>query len=229
MLNCWYALAAYRPGRFQPVVKTMQVNWTFAVSLLSLLVTSWYYVNMLTLTQQLQQANTLNAMHAEYSSSKTLEALEILEEFIDERGVVKYAFDFLELRKKRDPKGRAIDRARRHLTQWFSRVQYFYEFGYLKHEYILRFPGPERSRHFLHLIEPLEFISRRATGRKHSGVFDFLREVYQMPHVRLSDEFRQTVDEMLPLPGEDENPETILDDVGDDPAVDVEERKREDL
>lgn len=207
----------------------MQVNWTFAVSLLSLLVTSWYYVNMLTLTQQLQQANTLNAMHAEYSSSKTLEALEILEEFIDERGVVKYAFDFLELRKKRDSKGRAIDRARRHLTQWFSRVQYFYEFGYLKHEYILRFPGPERSRHFLHLIEPLEFISRRATGRKHSGVFDFLREVYQMPHVRLSDEFRQTVDKMLPLPGEEENPETILDDVGDDLAVDADDKNREEL
>ncbi|CDJ60979.1 hypothetical protein, conserved [Eimeria maxima] len=207
----------------------MTVNWAVAISLLGLLVTSWYYVNMLTLTQQLQQANTLNAMHAEYSSSKTLEALEILEEFIDERGVVNYAFDFLELRRKRDAKGRAIDRARRHLTQWFSRVQYFYEFGYLKHEYILRFPGPERSRHFLHLIEPLEFISRRATGRKHSGVFDFLREVYQMPHVRLSDEFRQTVEQMLPIQGEDQTSEAILDDVGDDPLSDADDRKREEM
>ncbi|KAL8428065.1 hypothetical protein ACSSS7_007419 [Eimeria intestinalis] len=207
----------------------MAVNWTFAVSLLGLLVTSWYYVNMLTLTQQLQQANTLNAMHAEYSSSKTLEALEILEEFIEERGVVKYAFDFLELRRKRDAKGRAIDRARRHLTQWFSRVQYFYEFGYLKHEYILRFPGPERSRHFLHLIEPLEFISRRATGRKHSGVFDFLRDVYQMPHIRLSDEFRQAVEGMLPLNEEVEDAEAILDDVGDDLPAEGDERKREEM
>lgn len=204
------------------------VNWALAISSLGLLVTTWYYINMLTLTQQLQQANTLNAMHAEYSSSKTLEALEILEEFIEERGVEQYAFDFLELRRKRDPRGRALDRARRHLTQWFSRVQYFYEFGYLKHEYILRFPGPERSRHFLDLIEPLEFMSRRATGRKHSGVFDFLREVYQLHHVRLSDAFRQAVERMVPIAGEVAT-ETILDDTTDDASAEGDERKRSEL
>ncbi|CEM37581.1 unnamed protein product [Vitrella brassicaformis CCMP3155] len=156
------------------------LNLATCVSLLSLLITTYYYLNMLTLTKNLQRANTFNAIHVEYASQETLNALEILEEFIEENGRDRYPHEFLDLRKQRDALGRRVDRARRRLVHWYSRLQYFYQFGFLTIENLRQFPGVERAAHFIYLVEPLEFISRTSTGREQSTVFSWLRDIYHI-------------------------------------------------
>ncbi|ESS36404.1 hypothetical protein TGVEG_269450 [Toxoplasma gondii VEG] len=167
------------------------------VSTLSFLLSLWYYTNMVHLTQQLQQANTMNVLYADYSSPKTLAALELIEDFIERHGIENYPFAFLSLRKEGREEGRNVDRSRRHLTQWFSRVQYFYEGGYLQFDALRKFPGAQRAKHFLDLVEPLEFVSRKTTGRKHAGVFDFLRSLYHLKKHTLSPEFVEQVNKLL--------------------------------
>ncbi|KEP66717.1 UNVERIFIED_CONTAM: hypothetical protein HHA_269450 [Hammondia hammondi] len=167
------------------------------VSTLSFLLSLWYYTNMVRLTQQLQQANTMNVLYADYSSPKTLAALELIEDFIERHGIENYPFAFLALRKEGREEGRNVDRSRRHLTQWFSRVQYFYEGGYLQFDALRKFPGAQRAKHFLDLVEPLEFVSRKTTGRKHAGVFDFLRSLYHLKKHTLSPKFVEKVNTLL--------------------------------
>eukprot|EP00922_Rhytidocystis_sp_ex-Travisia-forbesii_P064207 GHVS01095444.1.p1 GENE.GHVS01095444.1~~GHVS01095444.1.p1 ORF type:complete len:228 (-),score=21.92 GHVS01095444.1:253-936(-) len=167
------------------------VNWSVVISLCTFCLTAWYYVNILMLTRHLQQANTLSLFHSEYSSTKILEAFEVVEDFLEmaveaipESGASSNsrhrAEMFWELRKKRDERGRLLERARRRLVHWFSRLQHFYEFGFLTKDYLVRFPGAERAQHFIDLVEPLEYVSRTSTGRQPSLVFDFLREIYSL-------------------------------------------------
>eukprot|EP00922_Rhytidocystis_sp_ex-Travisia-forbesii_P028270 GHVS01041503.1.p1 GENE.GHVS01041503.1~~GHVS01041503.1.p1 ORF type:complete len:203 (+),score=26.77 GHVS01041503.1:64-672(+) len=168
------------------------VNWSLVTSLCMLCLTAWYYVNILTLTRHLQQANTLGVFHSEYSSPKILEAFEIVEDFVEraaeeapDAGDVSSsrrhrAEMFWQLRKQKDEKGRQLDRARRRLVHWFSRLHHFYEFGFLTKDYLIKFPGAERAHHFIDLVEPLDYVSRVSTGRKPSLVFDFLREIYSL-------------------------------------------------
>eukprot|EP00918_Siedleckia_nematoides_P003370 GHVU01007621.1.p1 GENE.GHVU01007621.1~~GHVU01007621.1.p1 ORF type:complete len:163 (+),score=13.23 GHVU01007621.1:244-732(+) len=85
---------------------------TLVVSTLSLVITFHYYVNMLRLTRHLQQANTFNVIHSEYASPKTLEAMELIEDFIEDVGVDKYGFEFWQLRSQKKEKGRLLERAR---------------------------------------------------------------------------------------------------------------------
>ncbi|PFH35615.1 hypothetical protein BESB_052660 [Besnoitia besnoiti] len=167
------------------------------VSLASLALTFWYYTNMVLLTQHLQEANTMNVIYADYSSPKTLAALEYIEDFIERYGIDEYPFAFLQQRKQGSEEGRQLDRARRHLTQWFSRVEYFYHFGYLKREALRKFPGAERAKYFLDRVEPLEFVSRKTTRRKHAGVFDFLRALYHLKKHTLRPAFVEKVSQLL--------------------------------
>lgn len=139
----------------------------------------------------------MNVLYADYSSAKTLAALELIEDFIERHGIDDYPFAFLALRKQGSEEGRSIDRSRRHLTQWFSRVQYFYEGGYLQFDALRKFPGAQRAKHFLDLVEPLEFVSRKTTGRKHAGVFDFLRSLYHLKKHSLSPAFVEKVNTLL--------------------------------
>eukprot|EP00918_Siedleckia_nematoides_P003368 GHVU01007618.1.p1 GENE.GHVU01007618.1~~GHVU01007618.1.p1 ORF type:complete len:223 (+),score=40.04 GHVU01007618.1:244-912(+) len=158
---------------------------TLVVSTLSLVITFHYYVNMLRLTRHLQQANTFNVIHSEYASPKTLEAMELIEDFIEDVGVDKYGFEFWQLRSQKKEKGRLLERARRRLVHFYTKLQFMYELGYFTEEYLRKFPGTERAKRFVDLIEPLEYLSRRYAGREHAPVFGFLRRLYNLPSASL--------------------------------------------
>uniref|UniRef100_A0A0G4HQK8 Uncharacterized protein n=1 Tax=Chromera velia CCMP2878 TaxID=1169474 RepID=A0A0G4HQK8_9ALVE len=163
----------------------------FGVSLMTFFITLYYYVNMLELTRNLQKAQTFNAIHIEYSAPETSEAVEIIEDFIDDFGRANYAEAFVALRTEGDELGSLVDRARRRLVHWYSRVHYLSAFGYLSDKDLQLFPGAERAAYFVEIVEPLEWISRTTTGRDHSQLFDWLRQKYRLEASPISEGWKE--------------------------------------
>eukprot|EP01066_Platyproteum_vivax_P005496 Platyproteum_vivax@DN1696_c0_g1_i1.p1 len=153
------------------------------IALSTFTITYWYYTSMIDLTRNLQEANTFSSVHSEYSSEQTLKAMEILEDFVWEHPNT-YPAEFVRLRESRNTTerdmGRQIDRARRHLVHWYSRVRHLNKLGYLTSKNLEEFPGSGRSLYFIKMVEPIEKCSRRWNGRQLNPVFDFLRELYAL-------------------------------------------------
>eukprot|EP00919_Chromeraceae_sp_WS-2016_P001283 GHVR01003213.1.p1 GENE.GHVR01003213.1~~GHVR01003213.1.p1 ORF type:complete len:287 (-),score=50.28 GHVR01003213.1:91-951(-) len=155
-------------------------SFTILISLATLGLNIYYYGTRLELMKQLQRAQTFTALHTEYSSPETADSLELIEDFIEDFGTDSYSEVFVELLTNGDPLGMRLDRARRRLVLWYSRVHYFFQFGYLSSDDLNMFPGAERACYFIDIVEPLEVASRISTGREQIALFEWLRKQYNL-------------------------------------------------
>eukprot|EP00916_Digyalum_oweni_P015467 GHVL01025319.1.p1 GENE.GHVL01025319.1~~GHVL01025319.1.p1 ORF type:complete len:232 (+),score=40.51 GHVL01025319.1:140-835(+) len=163
------------------------LKWTPAlllfVSINMFILTFWYYTNMIRLTRDLQEANTFSSIHSEYASEETLSAIEILEDFV-EGHPNDYPSQFFKLRLSHIAaervSGRRLDRARRKLVHFYTRILYLFQLGYLRSPVLYDFPGGDRARYFIRTVEPIEKCMRMWTGRNANKVFDFFREFYKI-------------------------------------------------
>ncbi|KAF4677379.1 hypothetical protein FOL47_001965 [Perkinsus chesapeaki] len=158
-------------------------------TVLMLGITAWYYWQMVSMTDQMQKSSVFASIHSEYASSDILDAIETIEDFVEEHSLDEepYYVTFLRLKYSHDPRGRQLDHARRKMVSWFMKVRYFYDLGYLPVtdlSYVEKIPGKDRARFLSELVEPLDDAVRLSTGRTPRSVFDFFREMYSIspPH-----------------------------------------------
>ncbi|KAF4691506.1 hypothetical protein FOZ60_015368 [Perkinsus olseni] len=151
-----------------------------------LAITAWYYWQMVAMTDQMQKSSIFASVHTEYASSDILDAIETIEDFVEEHSLDQdpYYVTFLRLKYSHDPRGRQLDHARRKMVSWFMKVRYFYDLGYLPvtdASYVEKIPGKDRARFLSELVGPLDDAVRLSTGRTPRSVFEFFREMYSVP------------------------------------------------
>ncbi|EER15915.1 hypothetical protein Pmar_PMAR003372 [Perkinsus marinus ATCC 50983] len=172
--------------RRRRVLSGFDVYVSLTCTVLMLAITAWYYWKMVSMTDQMQKSSVFASVHTEYASSDILDAIQTIEDFVEEHSLDEepYYVTFLRLKYSHDPRGRQLDHARRKMVSWFMKVRYFYDLGYLPvtdPSYVEKIPGKDRARFLSELVGPLDDAVRLSTGRTPRSVFEFFREMYSIP------------------------------------------------
>jgi len=154
-------------------------NWTFIISVLTLITTCVFYVKNIQLTSQMYSASTFSDLHREYSDPNMLDALDAVHKFMSEHEAPEEAMRSLAALKSTDPsRAKELDHARRRVQQWYSKLMLFHEFGLVDMTFLSRFPGEQRARRFIRTFEPLAVATRAATDRELNDVYGDVRRVF---------------------------------------------------
>jgi len=154
-------------------------NWSLILTALSTFASIIYFYHALSLARNSSEASIFNTVHSEYSAPHMLESFAELENFAEATlDGNDYQAQFAKEVEARSEYGRELQHARRHIQAWYSKVAYFHSFGLLRDHFLRAFPGPDRTRHFLRLVEPLATVVARRQGTPLPSVFAHFREFY---------------------------------------------------
>lgn len=170
-------------------------QWTLITTWVTLVSTIGFNLQFFFIYQNMQQGPLFNTVITEYSAPEILDALDMVEDFARHRNKhhddLQYAYDFVVLKDAGDPLGHQIDHARRRLTQWYQKVEMFFEFNLLSTNYMQVVPGRARTEFFMWLIEPLDSFNRQIDQRPMNSLFDALRSRYGLPNRNTTLDFSQ--------------------------------------
>jgi hypothetical protein len=166
---------------------------TFLLSVFSFLSLVFYYESVLSLSRQSNRASLYNTIHGEYSRPEVLDAFDAIEDWRDMHGSSEGGYGVAYANKRFAPGARRlpqllpsdggvtvrqVDHARRLLVSFWSKIAIFSKFGLMDTSLIERFPGREKARYFLRLVEPLAVAAAHKNNRTVSPTFQEIRELY---------------------------------------------------